>query len=433
MRFLYNIFFVIFAVFYLPYFLLKGKYHKDLRQRFGIFDRDAFTDISSSAPLWVHAVSVGEMKTAEGLMKRIRSRYPSKRFVISNVTQTGHGIAASSAGESDMVIYFPVDLSFVVRRLVRLIKPSLFIAIETEIWPNLITELNAKSVPVVLVNGRISGRSFRNYKLIKRMIRPVLDKISLFCMRTEADALRIKELGAFPEKVHVTGNMKFDGVLSKSEGGPDVWPPIRNKKAWLGGSSKLMIAGSTHRGEDASILRSFKELKKEHPDLSLLIAPRHIERSDEVSALTKEAGLDVIKMSEVEKRCTQDTASACSGNSVFLLDSIGHLSSLYELATVVFMGGSLVPHGGQNFIEAAAYAKPVITGPFVHNFKSACELFVSNDAIEIVRSGDELLSSLRGLLSDDGKRKAMGQRAREVVLANIGSTDRNISLMEQYL
>ncbi len=428
MRLFYNIGFIVFALLYLPYFLLRGKYHKGVWQRFGIFDKDAFKDISASGPVWVHAVSVGEMMTAEGLIDRMRRLYPSKRFVISTVTETGNRIALSSAREGDMVIYFPIDLSFVVRKLAGRINPSLFIAIETEIWPNLFTELAEKKVPIVLMNGRISPKSFRNYRIVRPVMRNILDKAALFCMRTDADAERIKALGAPAERVRVTGNMKFDNVLLKNEKGPDEWPPIRNKGTWLKDASRLIIAGSTHRGEEIRILRSYKALRKDHPGLALLIAPRHIERTNEVSGLTRESGFSAIRMSEVERG-----AARVSEDSVFLLDSIGHLGSLYELATIVFMGGSLIPHGGQNFIEPAAFAKPVITGPYVHNFKSVCELFASSDAIEIVRSDDELLGSLRTLLADDEKRKGMGERAKKLVFGSAGSTDRNIDLIKRFL
>jgi 3-deoxy-D-manno-octulosonic-acid transferase len=468
MRLLYDIFFLVFAIFYLPYFLLKGKYHKDLLQRFGIFKKDTFANIAPREPIWLHAVSVGEMKTAEVLIIKIRSLFPSKRFVISNVTQTGHKIAMSIAKKEDIAIYFPIDLSFVVRRLVKLINPSLFISIETEIWPNLITELAIKNVPIVLMNGRISQKSFRNYRLIKPVISSILKKTTLFCMRTKTDAERIRNLGAPLDRINVSGNMKFDNVLIKDEKDIATWPPIKNRDAWLSESSKLIIAGSTHRGEDGKILKSYKILKKDCPDITLLIAPRHIERTNEISVLVEKRGFNAVKISEVEKRCSgaikdithepvpqsgtvqgsaprnPEKKGAMAGkpwgstvfydsNTVFILDSIGHLSSLYNLATVVFMGGSLIPHGGHNFIEPAAYAKPIITGSYVHNFKDVCELFVSNDAIEVVYNANELTNSLKKLLSDENKRKEMGEKAKKVVFDNRGSTDRNIFLIKQFL
>lgn len=435
MRFLYDIFFIIFAIFYLPYFLLKGKYHRDFLQRFGIFDKDAFSRIAPARPIWLHAVSVGEMKTAEGLIIKVRTLFPSKHFVISNVTQTGHNIAVSIAKKEDIIIYFPLDLSFVVKRLVELINPSLFIVMETEIWPNLITELATKNIPIILMNGRISPRSFRNYRLIKPVIRNILRKMTLFCMRTEQDAERIRQLGVPCDKIEVTGNMKFDSVLVKDEETVK-WSPIKNKSLWLPKSSKLIIAGSTHRSEEDKILRSYKILKKDYPDLTLLIAPRHIERTNEISALIEQSGFNPVRISEVENRCTDttsDTTASYDSNSVFMLDSIGHLSSLYKLATVVFMGGSFISHGGQNFIEPAGYAKSVITGPSVYNFKDECEQLASNDAIEIVHNDNELTKSLRKLLSDEDRRKGMGERAKKVVFDNIGSTDRNIKLIKKFL
>ena len=436
MRLLYDIFFILFSIFYLPYFLVKGKYHRDYLQRFGIFRKNAFAHIAPSRPIWLHAVSVGEMKTTEGFTTKMQTLFPSKRFVISNITKTGHDIAVSIAKKEDMVIYFPIDLSFVVKRLVKLINPSLFIAVETEIWPNLITELFNKNVPIVLMNGRISPKSFRNYRFIRPVMRKILSKITLFCMRTERDAERIKELGAPSDRIKVSGNMKFDTVLVKGEGELGQWPPIGNRGIWLSKSSKLIIAGSTHRGEDEKIIQSFRILKEDYPDLTLLIAPRHIERTDEVSALVVQSGFNAVKMSEAERRCADvksSAAAAYDSNSVFILDSIGHLSSLYKLATIVFIGGSLVPHGGHNFIEAAVCAKPVITGSYVHNFEDVCELFAASDAIEIVKDRNELVSSLRRLLSNEERCKEMGDRASKVVFDNVGSTDRNILLIQQFL
>ena len=436
MRIIYDIFFLLFAMMYLPYFLLKGKYHQDYLQRFGIFKKDTFSGIARSRPIWLHAVSVGEMKTAEGLIKKTRELFPSKRFVISNVTKTGHDIAVSAAGDRDIVIYFPMDLSFVSRRIVGLINPSLFVAIETEIWPNLITELHARGIPVVLMNGRISPNSFRNYLLIRPVISGILNKVALFCMSTEADAERIRRLGASRNNVKVTGNMKFDSVFAEDKKEEECWPPIKNKDAWLPESSRLIIAGSTHHGEDISLLESFKALKKDFPRLRLLIAPRHIERAAEIEALAGQAGLRTVRFSEVEKKCAgAETGSAFfwGGDPVFILDSIGRLGSLYRLAAMVFMGGSLVPHGGHNFIEPAVHAKPIITGPHVDNFKDMSELFKRNNAIEIAQNGSELTDSLRRLSSDEARCRTMGERAKKVVFDNMGSTDRNIALIKKYL
>lgn len=425
MQVLYNIFFIIFALMYLPYFLIKKKGNKDFFERIGIFGKDDLRGIADNRPIWIHAVSVGEMKTSEGLINRIRAIFPSKRFVISNSTKTGRDIALSAAGKNDIVIYLPLDISFIVRKVINLIRPFVVIIIETEIWPNLIAELYAKNIPVVLMNGRISQKSFKNYSMIKPVMRNILNKITLFAMRTKDDADRIIALGAHPERVKITGNMKFDMIYKISGDINKQWFPIEHRNLWLADQAKLIIAGSTHRGEEVKILKSFKAVKKKFAETSLLIAPRHVERTDEVAELTEKLGFRPVRMSEI-----MDGKDIHSGdNNVFILDSIGYLKPLYQLAAVVFMGGSLIPHGGHNFVEPAAYAKPIITGPFVHNFKDMSELFIRESALEIVKDEEGLERSLERLISDERLRKSMGENARKVVLDNAGSTERNCLLI----
>lgn len=394
-------------------------------QRLGIFAKDELRGIADNRPIWIHAVSVGEMKASEGLINRMRTLFPSKRLVISNVTKTGHDIALSMAGRNDLVIYLPLDISFIVRKVINLINPSVVIIIETEIWPNLITELYAKKIPVVLMNGRISQKSFKNYSIIKPVIKGILGKIALFAMRTKDDASRMTALGAPSERIKITGNMKFDMIYKSSEDINRQWFPIERRNLWLSDPEKLIIAGSTHRGEEAKVLKSFKALRKDFAEARLLIAPRHIERADEVAALTEKFGFRPVKMSAIiaEKDAHSDR------NNVFILDSIGYLKPLYQLATVVFMGGSLIPHGGHNFVEPAVYAKPIITGPFVHNFKDMSELFIKENALETVKDEEGLERSLKRLMSDERLRRSMGESARKVVLDNVGSTERNCLLI----
>lgn len=425
MQILYNIFFILFAIAYFPYFLIKRKGNKGFLQRLGIFDKELLRGVADNRPIWIHAVSVGEMKTIEGLISRIRTLFPSKRLVISNITRAGRDVALSIAGRSDIVIYLPLDISFIVRKVIRLVNPSAFIIIETEIWPNLITELYAKKVPIVLMNGRLSPKSFRRYNIIKPVMKNILEKITLFAMRTKDDAERIMALGAPHERVKITGDMKFDMIYKSGEDNKAQWFPIERRNLWLGDSAKLIIAGSTHRGEDAKILKSFKAINKDFRDTSLLIAPRHVERTNEISSLVEKFGFKPVKMSEVVSG--RDVHS--DRNCVFILDSVGYLKLLYQLATVVFMGGSLVPHGGHNFAEPAAYAKPIITGPFVHNFKDMSEIFIKEQALEMVRDVDELENSLKRLVSSEKICKLMGENARKVVLDNVGSTERNCLLI----
>ncbi|MDP3789354.1 MAG: 3-deoxy-D-manno-octulosonic acid transferase [Candidatus Omnitrophota bacterium] len=425
MQILYNIFFTVFALAYLPYFLIKRKGNKGLLQRLGIFGKDDLRGVAGNRPVWIHAVSVGEMKTSESLINRIRALFPSKRFVISNITKTGHDIALSIADKNDVVIYLPLDISFIVRKVVNLINPSVVIIIETEIWPNLIAELYAKNIPVALMNGRISQKSFKNYSIIKPVMKDILSRITLFAMRAKDDAVRIIALGAPPERVKITGNMKFDMIYKTSEDINKQWFPIEHRNLWLADPAKLIIAGSTHRGEEAKVLKSFKAVKKKFAEACLLIAPRHIERTDEVAALTEKFGFKPVRMSEIMSGKDMHSGD----NNVFILDSIGYLKPLYQLASVVFMGGSLIPHGGHNFVEPAAYAKPIVTGPFVHNFKDMSELFIKENALETVKDEEGLEHSLKRLISDECLSRSMGENARKVVLDNVGSTERNCLLI----
>ncbi len=446
MRILYDIFFTIFAIAYLPYFFIKRKGHKDLAQRFGIFDKNALKGITGNSPVWIHAVSVGEVKTSEGLIRKIRALFPSKRLVISTITRTGHDVALSFAAKDDAVIYLPLDISFVVKKTLNLINPSLFIIIETEIWPNLITELYAKKIPVVIVNGRISPKSFRSYNFIRPVMKDVLNGITLFAMRAKGDADRIIKLGAPAERVKVTGDMKFDmvgtsmkpvnidfargqEVYETSGDSAKQWLPVERRNLWLGASDKLIIAGSTHRGEDAKVLRAFKSLNKDFAEIRLLIAPRHIERADEIAALIIKFGFRPVRMSEI----IEEKGVCYGGDCIFILDSIGRLKLFYQLADIVFMGGSLVPRGGHNFVEPALYAKPIITGPFVHNFRDMSELFIKERALEMVKNGQELECSLRRLILDEKERRRMGESAKKAVLDNAGSTERNCLLITEMM
>ncbi|MBU4376331.1 MAG: 3-deoxy-D-manno-octulosonic acid transferase [Candidatus Omnitrophica bacterium] len=425
MRILYNLFFILFALVYLPYFLIKKKAHKDFMQRFGIFDKGLLLGMARARPIWIHAVSVGEMKTTEGLIERIKTLFPSKRLVISNVTKTGHEIALSIAAKEDIVIYLPLDLTFIVKKVIKEINPCLFISIETEIWPNLISALHDNKIPIALLNGRISAKSFANYMLIKPVMSNILSKITLFAMRAKDDAARIIELGAPSDRVKVTGNMKFDMIYKVSDTAARSFFPIEKSDLWLPHQAKLIIAGSTHRGEDQKILGAFKSLKGDFPDARLLIAPRHIERVNEIAALISKFDFTPVRMSEIISGRDAHFLDDC----VFLLDSIGNLKVLYQIAAIVIMGGSLVPQGGHNFVEPAAYAKPIITGPFVDNFKDMAELFLNERALLVADDEEELAKYLRELLFDEHKRKIMGENARKVVMDNVGSTERNALLI----
>ncbi len=259
--------------------------------RLGIFPQSAINKIKHRKVIWLHTVSVGEAQAADNLVKNLKREYSDFCLVISTVTKTGNKIAQKLIGIQDLVIYFPLDISFIVKRVISAIKPKLFIIAETEIWPNLIINLAKKGVPIALVNGRVSNNSFRGYKIIRPFLSRVLQSFSLFCMQTKEDAQRIVELGADRDKVKVTGNMKFDVQLSAIS--------CRLSALGLSEEEKLFIAGSTHRGEEEIALQVYKELIKNYPNLRLLIAPRHIERTTEVEKLILRFGFKAQRVSQL--------------------------------------------------------------------------------------------------------------------------------------
>lgn len=433
---LYDLIFIIFAVVYLPYFLVRKKLHRGFMQRLGFFPADLklgpSLDRNRKAypsglgrPIWVHAVSVGEAKIAEILVKQLRRMYPERRFILSSVTPTGNRIIRSFRKEHDLIFYLPLDLSFITKRVIRKLCPCICIIMETEIWPNLITQLNKMNVPVVLVNARISDRSFLGYRAIKAFIKPIVNKIDLFCAQSKRDAQRLSILGAPSNKVKVTGNMKFD--FSRHSG----IPPEAGKdyidyrlKLGLEFTERLFVAGSTHQGEEKIILNVYKQLQNEFPDLRLLIAPRHPERSSEIEKLIRRYNLQTLRISQLNL-----SSITYHPSPIFILDTIGQLLSFYAIADIVFVGGSLVKKGGHNILEPALFEKPILFGPYMFNFRDIADLFLTEGAVCMIDGQKELSKKIRFLLSNPSEIETMGKKARQLIMENQGATARNIQLI----
>lgn len=423
MLILYEILYIISMLCYLPIFLVRGKYHRGFLMRLGIFPQGVINKIKDGQRvIWLHTVSVGETQAAAGLVKNLRETYPDVQFVISTVTKTGNQIAESLTCTQDLVIYLPLDIGFIVRKVINLLNPSLFIVAETEIWPNLIINLAKKDIPIVLINGRVSSGSFKGYKLIRPFIKKAIQKFFLLCMQTESDAQRIIELGAPKDKVKITGNMKFD--IKKPE------TSSQKPDFALTEEEKLFIAGSTHRGEEKIILQVYKELLNSHSNLRLLIAPRHIERTEEVEGLVARFGFKSQRVSQVNKSLQ---LKAYNLKPVLVLDTVGQLKGLYALADIVFVGGSFIPHGGQNPIEPALFSKPVLFGPYMFNFSDIKEAFLNKKAALEVRDSQQLKDICLRILEDSRLSKELGEQAQEVVMENRGSTLRNLELIEGLL
>lgn len=382
-------------------------------------------------PIWLHAVSLGEAISLKWLLQELRKAYPDKKFVISTVTPAGNKIARSIAGREDLVTYLPLDFSFIARNVINTINPSLFIVAETEIWPNLIARLYRKKIPIITVNGRISDKSFRGYMSIKFLIKPILNKINLFCMQTEVDAEKLAALGVLPDKVKVTGNLKFDNLPQIKD--------IANYRVKLGlkESERLLIAGSTHPGEEEIILGVYKKLLPEFPGFRLLIAPRHPEQAYKIAGLAERFGFSAQHISQLnESRAEQSEASPKGASqranepTIFILDTIGELLNFYAIADIVFMGGSLIKKGGHNILEPAALGKPVLFGPHMFNFRDIAALFLRERAAIPVHNPDELYLKIKFLLNNASEASDMAARAKNLILKNQGATKRILSIIK---
>lgn len=402
--------------------LVRRKYRSGFFQKCGFYPRGLFPSPPPVRPVWVHAVSVGEVMASVPFIREIQTTLPDQPLYVSTVTETGFQTATANLKHVDAIFYFPFDFPFIVRKAVSRINPKLFIALETEIWPNLLRELGKRNIPSLIISGRISSVSFKRYYFFRWFFKRVLENVSCFCMQTENDAARITRMGALPERVTVSGNIKFDQQI----------PAItREQKSRLytelniSTRQKVFIAGSTHKGEEETVAAVYGMLREIFPDLVLIIAPRHPERFAEVETLLKSRGIDFIKK----------TGLAGTGTvpGVVLLDTIGELSKLYSISTIVFVGGSLVPVGGHNVLEPAVFAKPVIFGPHMDNFEEISRILLAGKAAFQVSDTQDFFEKALRLLQDDALREQTGQNAFNVITENSGAIKKSMAAMERFL
>ena len=419
---LYSFVTVLALVALLPYFVYQAlrhhKYVGSLGPRLGYLPVSFNLDGDES--IWVHAVSVGEVLAARSLISELRRRYPQLRLFLSTTTRAGQQLARRSVIDVDDVLYFPFDWDFCVRRTLDRVKPRLFVMIETEIWPNLLRECRRRGVHTVLVNGRISYRSFPRYRLIRTFFRRVLADVDRLCVQGEEAARRLVQLGADPARITVTGSLKFDAL--------DVIPtPGRGRERVLrffrmSSHRPVLVAGSTLKGEDVAIIRAFNRLRTSGGNPLLVLAARHPERFAEVERLCRQEGLSTIRRTELP-------IDAEPRADAVVLDTIGELSEVYQIATVVFVGGSLVRAGGHNILEPAVFGKPIVFGPHMENFAEIAEEFLANDACVQVRSDRELAAVIVSLMGDPVRRARIGAAARALVEANRGARDKTLTVI----
>jgi len=410
-----------------PLFLLRRqKYASGFRERLGNYPEFKHDD---RRVIWLHSVSVGETNAARPLVDELLKNFPSHRLVVSTTTRTGQELARNTfKDKADAVFYFPFDWKFSVRRALRTFKPSVILLMETEIWPRLIVEAKRSGVKVAIVNGRLSERSFRRYSWAKTFISKVLQQVDVALMQSEKDAERIQALGLDASKIRTTGNLKFD--ISVADYDAALVDELRHRFG-LDGSKPLIVAASTHEPEEERILQA---LDKQLGDrVRLLIAPRHPERFDHIAKLLDASQYSFARRSEQPK---DDDRSA----DIILLDTIGELRSVYLLADIVFVGGSLIPHGGQSILEPGAAGKAIVTGPFTHNFTEAVKIFRLKDAIiqlnyedDAAETLDHLKETLTSLINHRDRRDSLGKNASSVIRQNRGAVETTVQELKDLL
>jgi 3-deoxy-D-manno-octulosonic-acid transferase len=410
----------------LPYFLYQAlrhnKYVGSIAQRLGYLPISFNLDGDES--IWVHAVSVGEVLSARPLISQLRASYPKLRLFLSTTTLTGQNLARHGVSDVDAVFYFPFDWPITARRTLNVVRPRLFVMTETEIWPNLLRECKRRGVKTLMVNGRISYRSFPRYRLVRPFMKRVLADIDRFCVQGEETSRRLIELGADPARIIVTGSLKFDSLESSPIPGRGRERVLRFFRVPPG--RPVIIAGSTLKGEEEPVIRAFNRVRASGMNALLVIAARHPERFDEVERLCRHEGLTVVRRSELPIDAEPRTAAV-------VLDTIGELAALYQIATVVFVGGSLVPAGGHNILEPALYGKPVVFGPHMQNFGEIAETFLTNGAAIQVRTAGELEATMLSLIGDPVRRARVGAAARALVESNRGARDRTLAVIRDLL
>jgi len=406
----------------LPYWMMQmsrhGKYRAGLGERLGKVP-DRIASLAGGPTIWVHAVSVGEVLAASRLVEELRQCFPRHRVVVSTTTDTGQKLARKHFGPEN-VFYFPMDFAFAIRPYLRCLRPALVVIAETEFWPNFLRLAHESGARIAVVNARISDRSWPSYRRFRFLLSRVLRAVDLFLAQTKEDARRLREIGAPPDRVNVSGNLKFDMPLPAM---PSIVTSLRAtfEQAAAG---PIIVCGSSVDEEEPLLLRAFENILASHPRTVMILAPRHPERFAEVAQLLEKLGIRFWRR------------SLWSGDpivgGVLLIDTIGELAALYSLADVAFVGGSLVPRGGHNIIEPAQYGVPIVVGPHTENFRDMVRLFQKREAVRVVSSA-ELPLVLMELISNHTVRATLGQRAAETLRLQTGATRRTAEALEKLL
>jgi len=420
MYLLYSLLLASAALLSLPWWLLQmlraGKYRAGLKERLGLVPA-RLGDVKPGS-IWVHAVSVGEVLAVGRLIAELPDAYPATRLFISTTTATGQRLARERFGEANC-FFMPLDFGFSVRSYMRALQPRLLVLAETEFWPNLLHLARKRGAAVAIVNARISDRSFPRYRRFRWFFRRVLANVDLFLTQTAADAERLRALGAPTERVQVTGNLKFDIRLSSPAA------IVRDLRQAIPESSPVIVCGSTAEGEEEPVLEAFRQVQRQFPSAVMVLAPRHPERFGKVADLLASSGISFVRRSSW-------TPGLPLNGGIFLLDSVGELASVYALAQIAFVGGSLVPTGGHNILEPAQYGAAIVVWPHTFNFREIVSLFQNGGAVRIAEA-EQLPALLLELLAHPDERRRLGERAKALFAQYAGATRRTLQALRPLL
>ncbi|MFC1467596.1 3-deoxy-D-manno-octulosonic acid transferase [Verrucomicrobiota bacterium] len=413
---IYNLIFPLVFLCMLPFFLMRmyrrGGYRDGFEQRFGVYSAEIKAKLEAHNYIWVHSVSVGEILVAFSFMDEYRKAHPNMRFVLTTNTSTAHKMARERLDERDVLLYFPIDLPWIVARVLKMIDPLKLVLVECELWPNLLRMADKRGVPLCLINGRMSDNSFKGYKRIGFLTRPILELFRTVCVQSEMDAGRYRELGVGSANLHQLGSAKFD-VAKVPEGATDKGRAVL-RQLGVADDAPVLLGGSTWPGEEALLIDVYQALREKHPDLFLVLVPRHFERASELMPLFEEKGVRCVRRSQL----ADDSVAT---PDLLFVDTTGEIMNFYANADIVFVGKSFEPnHGGQNPIEPAACGKPVLVGPNMENFPSVMDDMLRGGALVQLSAPDELLPEIARLLDDEEARKIQGQKAEQLVLSKLG-------------
>ncbi|MEJ0090793.1 MAG: 3-deoxy-D-manno-octulosonic acid transferase [Limisphaerales bacterium] len=431
MRTLYNILFIIFFVITAPYYFWRmrrrGNWRAGFAQRFAKYDASLKQALTNRHVIWLHAVSVGEVDVCTLLIRALEPLVPNIKIVVSTTTTTGMGELRRRLPTHVSKIYYPLDRRKFVNRALATINPKAVVLVEAEIWPNFLWRTHRLSIPVFLVNARLSERSFPRYKKLAFLFRPLFASFKGVGCQNEEDAARLREVGCRDKAVHVVGNLKFDAAKPDEKRLLNVQDLL--KGIGVPADAPILVAGSTHDGEELILTEMAERLRVKFPKLFLILAPRHFERCRELGQKLRARGVKLFSRSEFSSRTNLRSGEV----ECLLVDTTGELKSFYEPATVVFVGKSLTAMGGQNPIEPGALGKAVVLGPNMQNFEDVTRIFLKQNAMIQAGNAVELEKEIYGLLADEKRRSELGRNALKVVKQNLGALDRTIEIILEQL